>query len=221
MGKSNKVRNNPLLHYYPVRYAQSRASFLDEALKVFTQIFSMDNVVEFDSLSHEELTQLYDVLEAGILFSIQTSVSSDILPSFLRTITTSILVQDSIKMLELIVDKLIKIELDALKEYSYFSKHGSNIFEFSPQLIELFSNTNVDDVLLENIKLPFPGIYLHFGQQLDKKIYSIDTFQEKLPNADENNKNNYVESFLDGATRFAQIQNYELPSVHFVNKIQN
>ncbi len=58
MGKPNKVKNNPLLHYYPVRYAQSRASFLDETLKVFTQIFPMDNVVEFDSLLPEEAQQI-------------------------------------------------------------------------------------------------------------------------------------------------------------------
>lgn len=47
---------------------------------------------------------------------------------------------------------------------------GRQLFDFPPELTELFKKTDVDDVQLEHVKLPYSTVYLHFGQQADMPL---------------------------------------------------
>lgn len=48
-----------------------------------------------------------------------------------------------------------------------FFATGKQIFDFPPELSQLFKKTDVDDISMEHVKLPYPVIYLHFGPQAD------------------------------------------------------
>ncbi|MCS4088552.1 hypothetical protein [Rhizobium sp. BK176] len=50
-------------------------------------------------------------------------------------------------------------------------KNGNNIFDVS-QLARFFSNTEVDDIEVDNIDSPFPAFYLHFGASANLNISS-------------------------------------------------
>lgn len=54
---------------------------------------------------------------------------------------------------------------DMLLFYAGFVAHGRQIFDIPSQLCEMFRRTDVDDITAESIKVPYPGIYLHFGPQ--------------------------------------------------------
>jgi hypothetical protein len=51
--------------------------------------------------------------------------------------------------------------------YAVFSANGRQIFDIPTKLSEMFRRTDVDDISAESIKVPYPGIYLHFGPQPD------------------------------------------------------
>lgn len=46
-----------------------------------------------------------------------------------------------------------------------FKEHGSNIFDLAPELVALFKKTSVDDIILEDINLPYETFYLHIGEE--------------------------------------------------------
>ena len=54
------------------------------------------------------------------------------------------------------------------EDYAYFlssfMQNGRNIFHLEPELIGLFNKTKIDDVVLEDIVLPYDSFYLHFGE---------------------------------------------------------
>lgn len=54
---------------------------------------------------------------------------------------------------------------EMLFHYAAFCAHGRQIFDIPPQLSEMFSRTDVDDVTAEQLKLPYTEVYLHFGPQ--------------------------------------------------------
>ena len=56
---------------------------------------------------------------------------------------------------------------DMLMFYAVFSANGRQIFDIPTKLSEMFRRTDVDDITAESIKVPYPGIYLHFGPQPD------------------------------------------------------
>jgi len=56
---------------------------------------------------------------------------------------------------------------DMLMFYAVFSANGRQIFDIPTKLGEMFRRTDVDDITAESIKVPYPGIYLHFGPQPD------------------------------------------------------
>lgn len=51
--------------------------------------------------------------------------------------------------------------------YGRFVQAGCQIMDFPPSLIEMFRTTDVDDIPLNAIKLPYASQYLHFGAQED------------------------------------------------------
>ncbi len=56
---------------------------------------------------------------------------------------------------------------DMLMFHAVFAANARQIFDIPPQLGEMFRRTDVDDITAESIKVPYPGIYLHFGPQSD------------------------------------------------------
>lgn len=67
--------------------------------------------------------------------------------------------------------RFISKELSYAFHYAAFYAHGKNIFHFNPQITELFRYTNVDDVPLNMLKLPFRAIYLSFGKQNNLNLW--------------------------------------------------
>jgi hypothetical protein len=57
--------------------------------------------------------------------------------------------------------------VDMLMLNAVFCANGRQIFDLPPQLCEMFRETDVDDIAAEHIKVPYPGVYLHFGPQPD------------------------------------------------------
>lgn len=56
---------------------------------------------------------------------------------------------------------------DMLVFHAVFAANGRQIFDIPEQLCEMFRRTDVDDITGESIKVPYPGLYLHFGPQED------------------------------------------------------
>jgi len=54
--------------------------------------------------------------------------------------------------------------------YGRFVQAGRQIMDFPPALIDMLSKTDVDDIQLNNIKLPYAAQYLHFGPQADLEL---------------------------------------------------
>lgn len=49
--------------------------------------------------------------------------------------------------------------------YGRFVQAGRQIMDFPPALVDMLANTDIDDIPLNTIKLPYPAQYLHFGPQ--------------------------------------------------------
>lgn len=49
--------------------------------------------------------------------------------------------------------------------YADFHHYGKQIFDFPPEMVSLFSRTDVDGIPLEAIRLPHESFYMHFGPQ--------------------------------------------------------
>lgn len=62
-------------------------------------------------------------------------------------------------------------EISLFMHYAAFHKSGRNIFHFQPALTNLLRRTEVDDVILDNIHLPYEAFYLGFGQQADLDLW--------------------------------------------------
>ncbi len=55
--------------------------------------------------------------------------------------------------------------LDACLTYGMFNAAGRNIFAIKPKLVEQFGHTDVDEVCLHDMAMPYPGFYISFGPQ--------------------------------------------------------
>lgn len=51
--------------------------------------------------------------------------------------------------------------------FADFHHGGKQIFDFPPEMAEMFRQTDVDGIPLEAINLPYNAMYLHFGRQED------------------------------------------------------
>jgi len=56
--------------------------------------------------------------------------------------------------------------------YAAFEGTGQNIFDFSSAITSLFRETDVDDVPLATIQLPYRSLYAWFGVQQDLDLWS-------------------------------------------------
>lgn len=57
--------------------------------------------------------------------------------------------------------------IDMLMFNAVFCANGRQIIDMPARLCEMFRKTDVDDISSEHIKVPYPGVYLHFGPQAD------------------------------------------------------
>jgi hypothetical protein len=65
---------------------------------------------------------------------------------------------------------VIEAECSLATAYGRFVQAGRQIMDFPPALTEMLSRTNVDDVPLNTIKLPYTCQYLYFGPQDDLQL---------------------------------------------------
>jgi hypothetical protein len=54
--------------------------------------------------------------------------------------------------------------------YGRFVQAGRQIMDFPPGLTEMLAKTDIDDIPLDSIKLPYASQYLHFGPQAELEI---------------------------------------------------
>ena len=87
-------------------------------------------------------------------------------------------------------------EFDLFHQVAELSKSGQNIYHFPPKLVERFNQTDVDNVLLQKIKLPSLSVYLHFGLQPEIPVLGRVT---QLNNLEEGKKRDTPRHFLEGA----------------------
>ena len=87
-------------------------------------------------------------------------------------------------------------EFDLFHQVAELLKSGQNIYHFPPKLLKLFKYTEVNDILLKEIKLPVPSLYLHFGLQPEIPVLGRVT---QFHNLDEGKKRDTPRYFLEGA----------------------
>ena len=87
-------------------------------------------------------------------------------------------------------------EFDLFHQVAELLKSGQNIYHFPPKLLKLFKYTEVNDILLKEIKLPVPSLYLHFGFQPEIPVLGRVT---QFHNLDEGKKRDTPRYFLEGA----------------------
>ncbi|MGB6295000.1 MAG: hypothetical protein WBF90_02300 [Rivularia sp. (in: cyanobacteria)] len=205
MSKARKHQRTSLLKYHPIRYAQSRELFLPEATEKFLSVFKDPIQGVFDKYQIT-FKKLGSILAKYFHHYLRNSVSSNLYSVYMRELYQEKIDRDSIykeKQQILAKDAIlchVNEEIIILKQYASFIHSGNNIFEFSPHLLNLFWDTDVDNVLTKDIKLPFPTVYLHFGKQKGKRIYStLCSIQNLVMESNLANIGNYINFDLDGA----------------------
>lgn len=61
-------------------------------------------------------------------------------------------------------------ELSLATAYGRFVQSGRQIMDFPPALMEVLAKTDIDDIPLDSIRLPFASQYLYFGEQADLEL---------------------------------------------------
>jgi len=56
---------------------------------------------------------------------------------------------------------------EMLSQVVGYLRAGKQIYDFPPILTEMFRKTDIDDIALADVRLPYPSVYLHFGLQSD------------------------------------------------------
>lgn len=206
MSKATKARGNPLSKYSPIRFANARTGFLGEAVETFLKDFG-DGVKGVFTTNQQKIERTFKIISIGFRTHIETSGSSALYPTYLRT-TYKQAVQHVILgetteagAASELLGTFAEDEFRVFRQYASFTHSGSNIFDFPSELLKLFWETDVDDVLIEDIHLPFKTVYLHFGKQEGKKLYGTgESLQSELKAREQSfGGGNCVEFFLDGA----------------------
>lgn len=206
MSKATKTKGNPLSKYNPIRFANARTGFLDEAVETFFRLFG-NGVKGIFSKEHQKIEKTSKIICTGLRSYVETSRSSELFPTCLRAIYRQgmqhVILGEATEAGSF--SEVLKIftacEVKIFRHYASFIYSGNNIFDFSSELLKLFWETDVDDVLLEDINLPFETVYLYFGKQEGKKLYgTMESIQVEFKNKQEwVGEGKYVEFFLDGA----------------------
>lgn len=86
-------------------------------------------------------------------------------------------------------------EVSLFTHYATYHAAGRNIFHLQPALTELFRHTDVEDVVVDNIKLPYSSFYLSFGIQKDLNLWSQEYYVDGA----------YISSFTHNAEQIFEI----------------
>lgn len=60
---------------------------------------------------------------------------------------------------------IMDVEASLAMAYGRFVQAGKNIIDFPPELTEMLANTDVENIPMKSVRLPFASQYLYFGQQ--------------------------------------------------------
>lgn len=206
MNKTQVSKLNPLSYYHPIRYAIARNSFIDEVIKMLPLDFDSQSNFIFN-FSFDKYQESYSRFTDGRATDVKSSLSEDLYPTATRRLYTTfnrMYLEGKYKEREDLLSYLLTANNDdytVFKQYALLIIHDNNIFDFDSELLKIFESTDVDNVLLKDINLPFPTTYLHFGKQSNKKMNGdistlIDAFiaTNKMPGFKKD-----VDFFLDGA----------------------
>lgn len=191
MSKLNKNKSHPLSKYHPLRYALIRESYIAEVMNILYRECS-EGAFFFFALPVQKQKEIDSYFYKLILTHLKLSTSNEFYPAYLRKMyqmceAYSILGnQASAELLSEYFDSYHNDDLIIFEQYISFRYYGSNIFDFPSYLLEIFAQTNVDEVLLRDISLPFSTIYVHFGKQENVKVrgninYITERHKSQLP----------------------------------------
>ncbi|RUS93776.1 hypothetical protein DSM106972_095350 [Dulcicalothrix desertica PCC 7102] len=197
--------NNPLMQYHPIRFYEVRKDFIAQPINILLSGLK-GNVNHVFSISDEINKEACLSYMNAYIRQILLSVSPQPYPRHVRKIYRSnqnyYLNQDELgvewttELLNLMNDN----EYRAFQQYASLTNYGSNIFDFSCILLDLFAETDIGNVLLKDICLPFQTIYLHFGKQENKKINgSMNSIIQTLKRVETSTSTEDIHFLLDGA----------------------
>jgi hypothetical protein len=207
MGKATKPKINPLCQYHPIRFIEARKDFVSGCLDSLNETYPIGIEAIFNRDNHRIQKPLKKFFQ-GRSSHIKVSESSSLYPAFMRLIymymavnTNSFQQDKGFQSIWSWIDCLNSDDFFILRNYFVFLQSGSNIFDISEDLIELFSVTNVGNVLVKDIVLPFSTIYLHFGKQDKQIIYgNMSMIQPELLTKNlKYGDGKIIDFYLDGA----------------------
>jgi hypothetical protein len=206
MNNTQVSKLSSLSYYHPIRYAIARNSFIDEVIKTLPASYNLEGDFIFN-FSLDKYQESYSRFVDGWASHSKLSLAKDLLPTATRRLYTAInqmYLKGKHKERESLLEYLLTAIDDdyrIFKQYALLICYHNNIFDFDSELLKMFESTDVDNVLLKDIHLPFPTTYLHFGKQSNKNINGdisslIDAFTitNKIPGFKKD-----VDFFLDGA----------------------
>jgi len=59
---------------------------------------------------------------------------------------------------------------DAAMHYAAFCAFGRQIFHFNSEIVEQFRKTDIDEVMIDNLRFPYEVFYMSFGKQSDLTV---------------------------------------------------
>lgn len=201
-----KVKITPQSKYHPIRYAQARSTFLKSAIQILGDDCNPSNNNIFN-FPQKNIEKSFKCFEAGRIKNIQTSISKERFPQYLKMLHNQIrdfaYLSDTKNYTDL-VNLLKEYNNDdylTFLQYSSLVFNGNNIFDFDNNLLQVFETTSINNVYLKDIRLPFSTIYLHFGKQYYKRIEGAIHDLHRMSKADKNAPKPKKDIFflLDGA----------------------
>ncbi|GJD22815.1 hypothetical protein RIVM261_077710 [Rivularia sp. IAM M-261] len=206
MNNKEKSMLSSLSYYHPIRYALSRNDFINEVIKSLPTSFHSEGDLIFN-FSMDKYQESYSRFIQERASHSKLSMAQELYPTAIRRLYTTVnrmYLEGKYKEREAWLECLSTADGDdyaVFKQYALLNCYSNNIFDFDSDLLKMFESTDVDNVLLKDINLPFPTTYLHFGKQSNKKISGnisaiIDSFTitKKFPGFKKD-----VDFFLDGA----------------------
>lgn len=152
---------HPLFHYHPERYRNSRA-FYDTAFEVLKSKVSLESGA---LTSEESINQ--------VLGGIMEELNGRALSTPLRSRP------------EHPPHTILNSELTLLTNMAMYQLSGKQIMHINQHLTKLFAHTDVSDIPLATIKLPYSSQYVFFGKQDDIELedgwYFDGAYIEKYP----------------------------------------
>lgn len=133
----------PLYRYHPERYKAYR-----------------DFATAIGNFYKKSVTNKYGLLDVDQLNEIMNLVVSEFNSKIVNTPR-----RDIMRKLYPPASTIVQTEEILSSAYGRFIQCGKQIMDFPPLLMELLSNTDVDEIPIGSIKLPYASQYIYFGPQ--------------------------------------------------------